>query len=123
MQREKATAENPKQNAAYFPCMLMELFFAFCILQTCAAMESAAAASEKEVEEDSRPSDPRGDRAPSHSVTLEPERTDRAERPLSSEYGSSHCALLPCFSSVSLHLSSAGLPSSRLCVSPSAARR
>lgn len=76
-------------------------------------IESVAAAREEE-EEDSGPSDPRGDGAPSHSVTLESEKTDRAERPLSSEYGSpppnapSHRTLLLCFSSVFLHLSSPG---------------
>lgn len=47
-------------------------------------IESVAAAREEE-EEDSGPSDPRGDGAPSRSVTLESEKTDRAERPLSSE--------------------------------------
>lgn len=39
-------------------------------------------------EEDSGPLQPLCDHTPSHSVTLEPERTDRAERPLSSEYSS-----------------------------------
>lgn len=48
-------------------------------------IESVAGASK---EEDSGPSDPQGDHTPSHSVTLESEKTDRAERPLSSEYGS-----------------------------------
>lgn len=49
-------------------------------------IESAAAAASKEEEE--RPSQPPGDHTPSHPVTSEPEKANRAERPLSSEYGS-----------------------------------
>lgn len=48
-------------------------------------IESVTGASK---EEDSGPLQPPGDHTPSHSVTLEPEKTDRAERPLSSEYSS-----------------------------------
>lgn len=46
-------------------------------------IESAAGAS-KEV--DSGPSQLAGDSTPSYPVTLEPERADPTERPLSSEY-------------------------------------
>lgn len=49
-------------------------------------IESAAGSASKEV--DSGPSQPAGDHTPSHPVTLEPEKADRAERPLSSEYSS-----------------------------------
>lgn len=39
-------------------------------------------------EEDPGPARPPGDHTPPRSATSEPEKTDRAERPLSSEYGS-----------------------------------
>lgn len=48
-------------------------------------IESATGASK---EEDSGPLQPPGEHTPSHSATLETEKTDRAERPLSSEYSS-----------------------------------
>lgn len=57
-------------------------------------IESAAGVS-KEV--DSGPSHPSGDHTSSHPVTVEPEKADRDERPLSSEYSSpkgvGHCLI------------------------------
>lgn len=48
-------------------------------------IESATGANK---EEDPGPVRPPGERTPPRSATLEPEKTDRAERPLSSEYSS-----------------------------------
>lgn len=116
---ERKRNEKTKQNPPFISCMLME---PFCIFQACAVIESVAAAR-KEEEEDSGPSDPRCDGAPSHSVTLESEKTDRAERPLSSEYGSlrrkpdrtAHCCCVFQVSSCICHLlARSHLPSSLL---------
>lgn len=78
-------------------------------------IESAAGASK---EADSGPSQPAGDRTPSHPVTLEPEKADRAERPLSSECGSPKCQItvynVVVFLSVVLHVSCFNLLSSVL---------
>lgn len=70
-------------------------------------------------EEDPGPVRPPGDRTPPRSATLEPEKTDRAERPLSSEYSSPEGQIaaytVAVFLSIALYLSPSPPPPVRIC--------